>query len=632
MKELEKAKAKIKEILDEDAQITKVEFEGPEIAIYTENPKKFFENDTLVAKLAFELKKKINIRCDKKLLVDEEKARTIINELLPKDAGVQRIDFAPSFHEVVIEAIKPGLVIGKFGATTKEIVLKTGWTPKIWRAPTQKSKILEGIRYHLIKHSKERKEMLKETAEKIYSEIPEDENAWVRLVALGGFREVGRSCMLVETPYTKVMLDCGINIASTKHAYPYLEILQYPIDRIDALVISHAHLDHSGFVPYMFKMGFKGPVYCTEPTRDLMALLHFDYIDVLVKDGKEPIYNERDVKEMLKHVVVREYRTVTDIAPDVRITFHNASHILGSASIHLHLGEGYHNLVYSGDIKYGFTRLFNNMDTNYPRLETLIIESTYGAREDIQPERQKQEDRLIELINEVHSQNGTVLIPVFAVGRTQEIMLVLENAYAQGKLDPEMRCYIEGMTAEANAVHTAYPEYLRQTIKKRVLQNNSPFSSPMFEVANGGTREEVLEKGKGLILASSGMLTGGASLEYFKLMAEDSKNAIIFVGYQGKGSLGQKVSSGIKELPITVKSGKTKRLAINLKVERLEGFSGHSDRAQLMNYLKRIRPQPKKVLVDHGEQTKAVAFARAVSERLRINATAPSNLDAVRLK
>src|SRR3989344_4914731 len=358
--------------LPEEAMITNVDMEGPEIAIYTKNPKVFFENENYVSKIAFELKKRINIRTDKALLSDENLAEKKIRELVPVDADIKEISFNPAFSEVVIEAIKPGLVIGKGGETSKKIILETGWTPNIIRSATAPSKILKGIRGYLNKYSDERKKILKATAEKIYAEIDQSPNDWLRLIALGGFRQVGRSCMMLETPHTKTMMDCGINVAndSRGEAYPYLESLHFSLDQLSALVVSHAHMDHSGFVPYLFKLGYKGPVYCTPPTRDLMILLQFDYLDVLAKERKEAPYGEKDIKEMVKYIITRDYREVTDIAPDMRLTLHNAAHIIGSASVHMHVGEGAHNLVYSGDIKNGFTRLFNNVDIKYPRLET----------------------------------------------------------------------------------------------------------------------------------------------------------------------------------------------------------------------------------------------------------------------
>lgn len=629
MDRIDEIKEAVRAAIPSSAQVTKIEVEGPEIAIYTRNPREFFENENLVAKAAFELKKMLNVRTDKSLLIEQDLAREKIEQIVPEEAGVKEIAFNDSFCEVVIEALKPGLVIGKGGSTSKEIIMQTGWTPKILRAPTQKSDILRGIRHHLHKYQKERKQILKRLAERIYREIPENQKEWMRLVFLGGFREVGRSCILAETNETKILLDCGINVASNREPYPFLDALHFPLTELDGVVITHAHLDHSGFVPYLFKSGYRGPVYCTEPTRDLMALLHFDYIDVLVKEGKEPPYTERDVKEMIKYCIPREYRKVTDIAPDLRLTLYNASHILGSASVHLHIGEGAHNLVYTGDIKYGFTRLFDNIDLKYPRLETLLIESTYGGKQDIQPNRQRSEERLLQVLQETIGQGGNVLIPVFAVGRGQEIMLVLENFYRRNVIN--FKCYVDGMTIEASAIHTAYPEYLREGVRRRILQNDSPFTSEIFKEVEDNDRERIINEGGAIIIASSGMMTGGPSVEYFKQMAEDPKNTLIFVGWQGEGSLGRKLQNGTQAIPITINNGKTKALKVRMRIETIEGFSGHSDRNQLINYLKRLKPKPKRVLVNHGDKAKSTNFCKFINKKLKIKSTASQNLDAIRL-
>jgi KH/beta-lactamase-domain protein len=628
MGKIEEIKEAVKKAIPESAQVTKIEIEGPEIAIYTQNPKAFFENENLVAKAAFELKKMLNVRTDKSLLTEHDRAREAIEKIVPQEAGVTEIEFEDSFSEVVIEALKPGLVIGKEGSTSKQIILETGWTPKIIRAPTQKSDILRGIRHHLHSYHKERKQILKKVAERIYRDVPEAKTPWMRLMFLGGAKEVGRSCILAETNETKVLMDCGINVASYHDPYPMLEGLHFPPSELDAVIITHAHLDHSGFLPYLYKSGYEGPVYCTEPTRDLMALLQFDYIDVLVKEGKEPPYTERDVKEMIKYCIPRDYRKVTDIAPDMRLTLYNASHILGSASAHLHIGEGAHNLVYTGDIKFGFTRLFDAVDSHYPRLESLIIESTYGGNNDIMPNRQASEDRLLQVLQETILQNGCVLIPVFAVGRAQEIMLVLENFYRRNVLN--FKCYVDGMTLEASSIHTAYPEHLREGVRRRILQNDSPFTSEIFKEVKDMDREQIIKDGGSIIIASSGMMTGGPSVEYFKAMAEDPKNTLVFVGYQGEGSLGRKLQNGVPSIPITV-NGRTKALNLNLRVENIEGFSGHSDRVQLTNYIKRLKPKPKRVIVQHGDREKVAAFSLFLNRKMKIKASSPQNLDAIRL-
>lgn len=628
---LEDIKEKINEILPKNAGVSKIEVEGPEIAIYTTSPEAFFNNEEFVSNVAHTLKKKINIRTDKTLLEDPSTAKEKIMKLVPEDAQIKDISFNPAFSEAVIEAIKPGLVIGKGGETSKKIISETGWVPNIIRAPTSNSEILRGIRHHLSKNSNERKQILKEIAERIYKDPNENSSEWVRVVALGGFQEVGRSCFLLETPETRILIDCGVNVAGQKkNAYPMLDILHFPLSELDAVIISHAHMDHAGFLPYLFRVGYRGPVYSTEATRDLMTLLQFDYIDVFAKDQKDCPYSEKDVKEMLKYCIPRGYREVTDIAPDIRLTLTNAAHILGSASVHLHIGDGAHNLVYSGDIKYGFVRLFDNIDLNYPRIETLILESTYGGKADIQPNRNMAEQRLVEIINETIEAGGNVLIPVFAVGRGQEIMLCLENFYKIKKLDT--KCYIDGMTAEASAIHTAYPEYLREQVRRRILQNDSPFSSPIFEVVKSEDRDKLLQAKGNIFIASSGMLTGGPSLEYFKKMAEDPRNTLIFVGYQSEGSLGRKIQKGTNEIPMTVENGKTRSLKINMRIETVDGFSGHSDRIQLIEYLKRLKPKPRRLIIDHGNKIKSMSLAQITQGKFGIRTNVPQNLDALRLK
>jgi uncharacterized protein len=621
----------IKEKVPPETMITKISMEGPEVAIYTKNPKAFFENERLVSGIASELKKRINIRTDKSLLSEEKTAEKKILEIVPEDAQIKSIQFSHPFSEVIIESIKPGLVIGKGGQTSKQIVLETGWTPKIVRAPIAESKILQGIRYHLIKNSSERKKFLEETSQKIYGE-KNFENSWIRLTALGGFKEVGRSCIFVETKKTKTLLDCGINIASKENAYPYLEALRFPLNELTAVIVSHAHLDHSGMVPYLYKMGYQGPVYCTEPTRDLMTLLQFDLIDISAKEGKEAPYGEKDIREMAKHCITREYHEVTDIAPDMRLTLHDAAHILGSSSIHLNIGQGAHNLVYSGDIKYGFTRLFNNMDIRFSRLETLLIESTYGGKTDIQPQRQETEEKFLKSMIEVLKSGGNILIPVFAVGRAQELMLVIENFYRRGFLPPETKLFVDGMTKEASAIHTAYPEYLRKNVQKRVLQNDSPFTSDVFQIADPQNRDEIAKGKASIIIASSGMLTGGPSVQYFHAMAEYPENAMFFVGWQGEGSLGRKIQSGISEITIMDENGKAKTLKINLKVDVFEGFSGHSDRNQLVKYVSNLNPKPKRIIVGHGEKSKTSELAKYLSTKFRVSAIALNDLDSLRLK
>ncbi len=619
----------VKRILGEDNSVSKVEFLGPEIYIYTKDIATFYNNDKNISNLAFGLKKKVNVRSDVACLMDPEEAKKKILELIPQDAGVSAIYFDTAFSEVVIESMKPGLVIGKGGSTSKAIIQQTNWTPDILRKPTTEGTYLQKIRGLIYKNSAERKKNMASVSDQIYAP-KKSQKDWIRFCALGGFREVGRSCILVETANSKVLLDCGINPAKKSEEYPMLETLGFPLDELNAVVISHAHTDHAAFVPYLYRMGYKGPVYCTPPTRDIMFVLQEDYLNVVAKEGENAIYTEADIAQMLKHVITREYGEVTDIASDIRLTFHNAAHILGSASVHLHIGDGAHNLMYSADIKYGFTRMFNNLDEKYPRLETLILESTYGGPNDIMPQRNIAEDRLVATINDVVKNGGNVLIPVFGVGRSQEVMLVLEEYFRRNRLSCGS-VYLAGIIKEICAIHTAYPDYFKDSVQRRVLQNNSPFNSLLFkEITNKADLDAVLASTGNVILATSGMLTGGTSVECLHRMADNPKNAILFVGWQSDGSLGRKLQDGIKELTIMEKD-KLKRIPVNLQVSTIEGFSGHCDKLQLINYIKSLNPMPKRIYIDHGEEEKATGFAKFVSSKFGISTYAPKVLECLRI-
>lgn len=618
--------------MPKECEVTKTEPEGLATVIYIKNIKAFYESEHLIKNLANALKKKVLIRVDPSALSDMESTKRFIEQTVPKEAEIRSIHFSPEFSEVFIESLKPGLVIGKGGSVLKEIMLSTSWAPISVRAPTMPSVTLDGVRKSIIADAVERKKFLVNLGKEICQPVPASE--WVRVVCLGGFREVGRSCMLLQTPHSKVLIDVGVNAATSNstEAYPMLNMLGFSIEELDAVVVTHSHIDHMGFVPYLFAYGYSGPVYCTPPTRDTMILLQQDYINLVKRSfGAEPPYGKKDIQGELRHIVPVAYEEVVDITPEIKMTLYNAGHILGSAIVHLHVGEGAHNLVITGDMKFGFTKLFNPAHTIFPRIETLFIESTYGGRGDTMPNRIDIEKRLIDVIKETIDKKGKVLIPVFAVGRAQEVLLVLEEYYRRNS-DFNVPVYIDGMVLEASAIHTAYPEYLREQLQRRILSNQSPFESPMIKVAKGTDKETIVNGEPAVILAPSGMLNGGPSYEYLKLMADDEKNTLIFVGYQSALSLGSKIQRGEKEIPILGDDGKTKVLNVGMRVETVEGFSGHSDHSQLLAYLRNLRPTPERIITMHGDWGKTDDFARCAGMFLRKEARAPLNLEAIRLK
>jgi KH/beta-lactamase-domain protein len=607
----ERIRKTILSLVPPEAKITTIEFEGPEIAIYVANPKVLMEQTGVIKEIAKNLRKRVVVRTDPSIRMNPEDAKRVILEIVPREAEIKAMEFDDVLGDVVIKAEKPGLVIGKMGVIRKEIILRTGWRPNVIRAPPTSSKILDGILAQLIDESSYRRSVLREIGERIHRPIILGEGR-VKIIPLGGFREVGRSAILVETPESKILLDAGASPGSLGFpgAAPRFDIDEFKLEELDAVIISHAHLDHCGMLPLLFKYGYEGPVYTTRATRDIMTLIQIDYLDVASKEGTLPPYSMRDIKKAILHTITIEYDEVTDIAPDVRLTFYDAGHILGSAMVHLHIGNGLHNIVYTGDFRYAKTRLLNRAHDDFPRVETLIMESTYGAKD--LPDRTDAEQRLIEILKKTIERGGRALIPVMAVGRGQEILLILANAF-DNKLLPEVPVYIEGMIGEVTAIHTHYPELLSQDVMRKIYAGENPFHRSNFvEVTDKNKREEIASDGPAIIIATSGMLNGGPSVEYFKLLSEDARNSLIFVAYQVAGTLGRKIKDGAREVTLLNSEGKLEALKINLEVHSVEGFSGHSDRTELLNFLSRMRPKPKTIVLNHGEPESIDSLASTI--------------------
>ncbi|MCW8802671.1 MAG: beta-CASP ribonuclease aCPSF1 [Candidatus Bathyarchaeota archaeon] len=624
----------ILEKIPPEAEVTRIEYEGPALAVYTKKPEILVEQSFVIAEIVKLIRKRIVVRSDPSIRAKERETERIIKEVVSEEAEITNINFDPSLGEVIIEAKKPGVVIGKNGAILQEIIRKTRWRPRILRSPPIPSKIIAHMRHFLYSESKERERILRAIGERIFRPSTHEVGD-VRLTALGGFRQVGRSAILVQTRESNILLDCGINPGATDPtvAFPRLDTPQFDLDDLDAVVISHAHLDHCGFLPFLFKYGYDGPVYCSAPTSSLMTLLQLDYLDVANKQGVMPPYGQKDVRDTVMHTIPLRYGSVTDIAPDIRLTLHNSGHILGSSLVHLHIGEGLHNLVYTGDYKYGKSMLLEPAVSMFPRVETIITESTYGAPEDIMPTRAESEEKITSIINQTLDRQGKVLIPVPAVGRAQEIMLIIDDYMRRGILK-EAPVFVEGMISEATAIHTAYPEYLAKNVRNSILYEGiNPFQSDYFTIVeHPSAREEIVDGEQCIILATSGMLEGGPVIDYFKRLAADKRNTIIFVSYQIDGTLGSRLQKGMTEAPIINANGKMEVTTVEMQVESVRGFSGHSDRRQLMNYLHRMKPKPERIIVLHGEKSKSISMAHLFKRKYNIEALVPEVLETIKLR
>jgi len=621
----------IKEKLE--GRITDASFEGANIVLYTEDEKFFREGEPEIKKIVNEIKKRIELRADGKILLPQEDAEKKIRSIVPKEADITQIIFDIHRSIVVIEAKKPGMVIGKQGSVLDEIKRTTMWNPQVQRAPAIKSQIVENIREVLYANNNYRRRFLNSIGKKIYADWnPEKKDSWVRLTLLGAARQVGRSCFLLQTQNSKILLDCGVDVSSQgENKFPQFNIPEFSIEQLDAVILSHAHIDHSGLVPYLYKMGYKGPVYMTAPTRDVSSLLALDFIGVAYKQAEKPLFSSTDIKEMVKHSICLNYNEVTDVTSDIRITFYNAGHVLGSAMVHINIGNGSHNLLYTGDFKYSRTRLLEPAVASFPRLESVITESTYGAKEDVLPPRKEVEENVINAINKAIERGGKVLIPELGLGRAQETMLIIEDAIRTGKMR-KIPVYIDGMIWDINTIHTAYPDFLNNSLKLVTFQDKNPFTSEVFSrVGSPEERKNVIEGGPCVVLATSGMLSGGASVEYLREFSSNKKNLLLFVCYQGSGTLGRQIQDGIAETKMTV-DGREEQIKIELEVYTAKGMTSHAGRNELMNFFRKISPKPKRIIIVHGEVSKSLDLASSLYKINHVETNVPRLLETLKLK
>jgi KH/beta-lactamase-domain protein len=623
---LKELKNKINEKVPAGITVSDVEFEGPELVIYTDDPKRFADEADLIKILARDLRKRIVVRPN--ILEDPEKAVQDIRSVVTENAGITDIFFDADTGEVLIEAEKPGVVIGKNGATLREITRHIGWTPKVVRTPPIESSTVKQVRQFLRSVNEERKQFLRTIGRRIHRDVI-SRDQWVRVTMLGCCREVGRAAFLLTTPESRVLIDCGEKPDNSSNNTPYLYVPEiHPLSQLDAVVLTHAHLDHCALVPLLFKYGYDGPVYSTPPTRDLSAMLQLDYLDVVSKEDRKIPYSSGEVKSYIKHSITLNYGNVTDIAPDIKLTFHNAGHILGSAIAHFHIGDGLYNIAFTGDFNYSKSRLFNPATNQFPRLEALFMESTYGGSNDIQPSRGEAEEKLYETVNSVLSRGGKVIIPAFAVGRSQEVMLALEEGVRKEKI-PDTKIYLDGMIREATAIHTTYPEYLNSDLRNQIFKEGlNPFLAGCFvAVDSPDLRERVISGDPCVIITTSGMLNGGPVMEYLSELAADERNALVFVGYQAEGTLGRRIQKGWREVPV----GRKETIVINLEIVTIDGFSGHSDRRQLVNYVGHVQPKPEKIFTIHGDENNTIDLASSLYKRYHIETHSPQNLETYRM-
>ncbi|MBI4406429.1 MBL fold metallo-hydrolase [Candidatus Micrarchaeota archaeon] len=429
------------------------------------------------------------------------------------------------------------------------------------------------------------------------------------VVFYGAAGEVGRSCFVVES-HENTMLDCGLKLEGRTPVPPI-----FPLERatqLDQLVISHAHLDHCGYSPALYQAGFSGKTVITKPSRDLAQIL---LADALKLQG-ESLFSHKSVDKLFKHMKLFDFNK-----PSGGTEFRNAGHIIGSAMTLLDTQE--HRILYTGDINLRSTRLLEGADTENLEADVLITEGTYGGQH-IHPASKKTVSAFIGHIGETLKKGGKVLVPTFAVGRGQEVLLTLESHMRSGLL-PRCPIFLDGMVTKALRIHRHNAVDLKREIQLRLLTSeDDPFKSEFYQEVKTRSKKEVFESEAAIIVATSGMLVGGPSVRYFQKLAEDEKNTVILVGYQANETPGRLLKEGAKKIIIG-----NKHVDVRCRVE-VSPFTGHSDSRELVQLARSVKGL-KQVFVVHSEAQKASEFARELSKKLGVKARVPQLGEKVNL-
>jgi len=465
----------------------------------------------------------------------------------------------------------------------------------------------------------------------------------------GATTGVTGSCHLITTANHKVLLDCG-QFQGGK-AQEELNYEPFPFDpaEIEYLVLSHAHIDHCGRIPLLVKRGFKGQIYCTDATADLLGIMLLDSGHIHEQEAEwqnrknaragrplvEPLYTEKDAEESLKFIKPVLYNQLVELNDEVRICFNDAGHILGSGEIEIFVSEKVEGssevraskIVFSGDLGVMDRPILRN-PTIIKKADYVIMETTYGNRN--HPDNAMDVNHLVDIICETAARGGNSVIPSFAVGRTQELIFELNKIY-EDPSDPrqeqlsKIKVYVDSpMAAAATEVFKKNAQVFDEETKDYISKGENPLEFPNLKFTQSTEESQWLnvDREPKVIISASGMCEAGRIRHHLKHNLWDARNSIIFVGYQAEGTLGRGIIDGEKEVQLF---GET--VQVNAKIHNLEGFSGHADMNGLLGWLKGFQKLPKQLFLVHGEPEVKIEFAKTVKEQIGIDAI-PVNVNS----
>lgn len=460
---------------------------------------------------------------------------------------------------------------------------------------------------------------------------------------LGAAQNVTGSRYLLKNGGTRILIDCGLFQERDLRARNY-EASSLEARTLDAVILTHAHLDHSGFLPRLVRDGFRGMVYSTPATAEIARIAFLDYAhlqeeDVELKrrrhkrEGRAgryplvPLYTERDAVSAMHHFDTIDYGRPVKIGRDIEATFHDAGHILGSAMIEMsvRINGALRTIVFSGDIGRWDKPILRD-PTVFTEADYVVMESTYGDR--LHEDPKDIDSLLAEVITLARRNRGNVVIPSFAIERTQEVLYHLNTLFTQNRV-PSLPVLIDSpMALEVTEVYKRHRELFDDEMNQLVRNGRSPFSfrglrmTASVEESKGINRM----KGSAVIIAGSGMCTGGRIKHHLVYNIGRPESVILFVGYQAQGTLGREIAEGAPEVRILGQPH-----AVRARVQQIQGFSAHADRAELLRWLSGLKTPPRHVFVTHGEPDASKALAETLRTEKRWSVSVPSYEDRVRL-
>ncbi len=440
------------------------------------------------------------------------------------------------------------------------------------------------------------------------------------------------SCHLITTDKHQILLDCG-QFQGGK-AMEEMNKEPFPFDpaKIECVVLSHAHIDHCGRLPLLFKRGFKGDIYCTDATADLLEVMLKDSAYIHEKDAEwqskknlrtgkpavEPLYTSADAEGALKLVKPILYDQLIEINPEIRIVFNDAGHILGSAITELWITEGENTskIVFSGDLGVNNRPILRD-PVKIKKADYVIMETTYGNR--LHPTNSTSIDELINITLATIKRGGSIIIPSFAVGRTQELIYQFNMFYEQHpeyqKQLENVNVYIDSpMATTATEVFKKNAQVFDEKTKEYILNGDNPLDFKNLKFTRNTADSQMLntDKSSKIIISASGMCEAGRIRHHLKHNLWDSRNSIVFVGFQAEGTLGRMLVEGAKEVKLF---GET--VVVNAQIHNLEGFSGHADQNGLIDWVSGFQVEPKQIFLVHGELESKMDFAKTIGEKFK---------------